>query len=336
MIVTAVFLAASFGYAGAEIREGSVVLNPQIGGYVFEGNQNIGNDATYGLGLGYNFTEHWGIEGNFNFVDTESVSPSGDVKAYIYRLDGLYHLMPGQKLVPYAAFGAGVININGDVDDEGTEALLNYGAGIKYFLTDNIALRGDVRHIITGDPDNNLVYTVGLTFQFGGKEKMEAMPAAAPSLVVSEEKPVVPEAKPPVPAPLPEEPVVEAPPPAKEKVVVLEDVHFEFSKATLTEEAKTVLKKNIEELKENPEVAIRIEGHSCAHGPTDYNLKLSAKRADAVKAFLVREGGIAAERMTIIAYGESRLAMPEVPTPRNKESVEARTNRRVHFEVIVH
>ena len=145
-------------------------------------------------------------------------------------------------------------------------------------------------------------------------------------------KPVV-EAKPepkPEPAPVPP-----PPPPAAEPVkIVLEDIHFDFDKATLTEAAKEILARDIATLKENPGVNVQIEGHTCAHGTEDYNMALGERRANAVKEYL-SNNGIAAERMTTISYGETRLAMPEIPTPKNKESKEAKTNRRVHFEVIV-
>jgi outer membrane protein OmpA-like peptidoglycan-associated protein len=61
-------------------------------------------------------------------------------------------------------------------------------------------------------------------------------------------------------------------------------------------------------------------------------MALSERRSNAVKEYLVNDG-ISADRLSTIAYGETRLAMPENPTPDNKESTEAKANRRVHFEV---
>jgi outer membrane protein OmpA-like peptidoglycan-associated protein len=125
------------------------------------------------------------------------------------------------------------------------------------------------------------------------------------------------------------------PPPAAEPVkIILEDIHFDFDKATLTKVATGILDSNIKTLKENPGVNVQIEGHTCAHGSEDYNMALAERRANAVKEYLSKQG-IGTGRMTTISYGESRLAMPEVPTPKNKESKEAKANRRVHFEVIV-
>jgi outer membrane protein OmpA-like peptidoglycan-associated protein len=148
-------------------------------------------------------------------------------------------------------------------------------------------------------------------------------------------KPVV-EVKPePKPEPAPEPPPPPPPPPAAEPVkIVLEDIHFDFDKATLTNVATGILDSNIQTLKENPGVEVQIEGHTCAHGAEDYNMALGERRANAVKEYLVNQG-IAADRMSTISYGETRLAMPEIPTPKNKESKEAKANRRVHFEVIV-
>jgi len=115
---------------------------------------------------------------------------------------------------------------------------------------------------------------------------------------------------------------------------VLEDVHFDFDKATLTEEAQEILARDVRTIKENAGVKVQIEGHTCAHGKEDYNMALGERRANAVKEYLVKEG-IDASRLSTISYGETRLAKPETPTPKNKNSSEANANRRVHFEVIV-
>ena len=156
--------------------------------------------------------------------------------------------------------------------------------------------------------------------------------ALCPPKAVAEAKP---EPKPaPVPAKPEPTPPPPPPPPAAESVkIVLEDIHFDFDKATLTKAAREILARDIATLKENQGVKVQIEGHTCAHGAEDYNMALGERRANAVKEYLVSQG-IAASRLTTISYGETRLAMSEIPTPKNKESKEAKTNRRVHFEVM--
>jgi OOP family OmpA-OmpF porin len=85
--------------------------------------------------------------------------------------------MPESSLVPYIAGGLGGVTLDPDHHGSNTDFLLNYGVGLKYFLNDSLALRGDLRHIYAfGDPENNFVYSAGITYQFGGPGKI---PAAA-------------------------------------------------------------------------------------------------------------------------------------------------------------
>jgi OmpA-OmpF porin, OOP family len=160
------------GNVMAENRPCAFTVSPLIGGYVFEGDQDLENSASYGIGIGYNFDQHWGLEGVFNFVDTESEISDKNVNAFLYRLDALYHFNPDHRLVPYLAAGIGGITLDPDVEKNDTDFLMNYGGGLKYFITDSTILRGDVRHIMTLDETHhNLAYSAGLTFLFGGGEE---------------------------------------------------------------------------------------------------------------------------------------------------------------------
>lgn len=123
---------------------------------------------------------------------------------------------------------------------------------------------------------------------------------------------------------------------AEPEVVVLsfEDIHFDFDQSTLKPEAKTILKRNIELLKENPRTQIRIAGYTSAAGTEEYNQKLSERRADSVRAYLVEEGVIGPDRLTMIGYGETRPAIDE-PRPDELHSIAAKANIRVLFEITV-
>lgn len=297
----------------AEIREGSVEIDP-FAGYYFPSSE-AEDHGLYGLRVGYNLTGNWGVEGSFDhFVD----------RAEMYHADVLYHFNPKTNFNPFVVGGIGNAFMR-----EGTHNAFmgDIGLGFKYFLSDTVGLRFDARGAFSDF--SSLVTTAGLTFQLGGK-----VPTAAPAPPAPAPTPLPEPSPTPMPTPAPE--AVPAPPaatPAPVKVI-LEDIHFDFNRATLTHAAQEILDKNIDMINENPGIEVQIEGHACAHGPDDYNLALSERRANAVKEYLIK-GGISADRLTTIAYGETRLAMPEIPTPYNKESVEARTNRRVHFEVIV-
>jgi outer membrane protein OmpA-like peptidoglycan-associated protein len=123
---------------------------------------------------------------------------------------------------------------------------------------------------------------------------------------------------------------------AEEKVVVLafEDVHFDFDKSTLKPEAKKLLKRNIQLLKDNPKTKVRIAGYTSASGTEAYNQALSERRAKAVRDYLISEGIITRDRLSTIGYGETDPAMYEA-APKEIYSKAAKANMRALFEIIV-
>ena len=134
--------------------------------------------------------------------------------------------------------------------------------------------------------------------------------------------------------PIVEEQVVAAA--AEPKIIVLafEDVHFDFDKSTLTPEAQTILKRNIQLLKDNPKAKVRIAGYTSASGTDAYNQALSERRAKAVQEYLINEGVITPDRLSTIGYGEANPAMYEA-APKELYSKAAKANMRVLFEIIV-
>jgi outer membrane protein OmpA-like peptidoglycan-associated protein len=123
-------------------------------------------------------------------------------------------------------------------------------------------------------------------------------------------------------------------PKAEVKFILLEDEHFDFDKSTLTKEGEGILERNIQVMKENPGIKVRIAGYASASGTEDYNQKLSERRAKTVQDYLIKEGGIAPGRLTTIGYGETRPATYE-PIPSDINSKAAKSNMRVLFEIIV-
>jgi peptidoglycan-associated lipoprotein len=105
---------------------------------------------------------------------------------------------------------------------------------------------------------------------------------------------------------------------------VLKDVRFAFDSSDLDREARDILAANAEWLKENPRARTEIEGHCDERGTIEYNLALGARRAKAVKDYLVTLG-IAADRLSTISYGE------ELPLCREATDACYARNRRVHF-----
>jgi len=122
-------------------------------------------------------------------------------------------------------------------------------------------------------------------------------------------------------------------PKADEKVVVFGDTHFDYDKSTLSPEAKTLLDMDVQSLKENPKINVRMAGYTSAEGTEDINQKLSEQRANTVRDYLIAKG-IAPERITVIGYGRTKPALYEV-APGDINTKEATANMRVLFEVVV-
>lgn len=118
-----------------------------------------------------------------------------------------------------------------------------------------------------------------------------------------------------------------------EEIVVFGDTHFDFDKSTLTNEAKALLDNDIQVLKDNPKVHVRMAGYTSAKGSEEVNQKLSEERANSVREYLLAKG-IKAERVTVIGYGRTKPALYEV-SPGDINSPEAISNMRVLFEIVV-
>jgi OOP family OmpA-OmpF porin len=149
---------------------------------------------------------------------------------------------------------------------------------------------------------------------------------------------VKPPPPPPAPAPAPA-PVVAPPPPAppappaapkapvSEKVTYAADAFFDFNKAVLKPEAKAKLDDLVSKTKGvNLEVIIAV-GHTDSVGSDAYNQKLSIKRSEAVKTYIVSKG-IEKNRVYTEGKGEKQ------PVADNKTAEGRAKNRRVEIEVV--
>jgi OOP family OmpA-OmpF porin len=137
--------------------------------------------------------------------------------------------------------------------------------------------------------------------------------AAFVEKVFLEKAPAKPVAKP-APMPLPQPKIS----------WILSGVNFDLNKAVVRPDAKETLQSDIKILKENPQIRVEVQGHTCDLGDANYNRSLSDKRANAIKDYLVSQG-VAADRLTARGYGEDR--------PRFPNDVEANRakNRRVEL-----
>jgi peptidoglycan-associated lipoprotein len=105
----------------------------------------------------------------------------------------------------------------------------------------------------------------------------------------------------------------------------LEDVYFDFDKWELTDQAKQTLAAQAEQLKQNPDAAITIEGYADERGSTEYNRILGEKRALEVRRFLTDLG--VSNPITVISFGKDK------PVCTEQDEACFIKNRRAHLVV---
>ncbi len=106
------------------------------------------------------------------------------------------------------------------------------------------------------------------------------------------------------------------------------DLLFDYNQINLRSEALASLEKLGTLIRRNPQATFIIEGHTDSFGPEDYNLTLSSRRADTVKAWLVSVMKIPKDRIVARGFGKSRLIAPASGTIEEQQ-----INRRVEIVI---
>ena len=391
--------------ASAGNQKGTFSISPTIGGITFDGTQHLQTSPIFGGRLGYNFTKALGFEMLFNYAKTESTRSSNKLNLYNYGGELLYHFMPDNKFVPYVAAGYSGINLKGTSSFATTEDAKGaplYGIGAKYFVTDDVAWRVDVRHLMYEYDElfHSVVYTVGLYIPFGGAPAVAklAEPPPPPAPVA---KPVAPT---PPPAPMaklvanpasvtkgqpstltwssqhatscdlqpgigavetkgsmtvtPDDSTtysvtckgdggaarssaivsVTALPPPPPKVSAAAErfcnkpallmINFDTDKWDIKPRYHNELKTVGDFLKEFPKAKGHIDGHTDSTHTSAHNQTLSERRANSVKNYIIKNFGIAPERVGSRGYGEDR------PVTTNKTKEGRAKNRRIEANFV--
>lgn len=108
----------------------------------------------------------------------------------------------------------------------------------------------------------------------------------------------------------------------------LDRIHFGYDDATLTSEARDILKNNAAYLNKNKNIAVVIEGHCDKRGTNEYNIALGQRRAMSVKNYLI-DLGILDARISVISKGE------EEPVEETDSETAYSQNRRGEFRIQV-
>jgi len=332
--VLALAAGAVLAYAGTNHE-----ITAVVGGVHPFTDSELKNHLTYGLriGLALDAVIFDQIEGGYDYshdVEYKKTSYSS-YDAYINRiyLNVLKELPLGSKTKLYALAGIGYEDItNNDLPGEDDYAFGQYGVGIKQYLNNYVALRGEVRHAIRFDSGHRdyLFYTLGVSVKFGPKE--EPVVVAKPA----EDKVVVVVVAPEEPAPVVEAQKVEPVETINEKdiqgtvvktiVLTNKSLGFEFDSAVVDIAGDAILENVAADIKANQDVNIKvlIAGHTDSIGSDAYNFALSQRRAQSVKDKLLAKG-VPSDRLFTKGYGEER------PIATNQTAEGRAANRRVEI-----
>ena len=116
--------------------------------------------------------------------------------------------------------------------------------------------------------------------------------------------------------------------------IVVENIYYDFDKATLTEASKITIDTTIYEiLVENPDINNELSSYTDSEGTDEYNEDLSQRRAESVVNYLIQKG-IPKKRLTPKGYGESKPRLPNKNSDGSDNPEGRAKNRRTEFKVI--
>lgn len=302
-------------------EEGEWYVAPSIA-YTDDDGDRLIDDAFSGVQFqaGREMSEHLWLEGLLGYHDIDGF-PGQEHLELGFNVIG--NFLPDSLFSPYVIGGIGYLRADVGTPDFGgsppagstaNNATATGGLGLKIRFGDSPwSLRAEWRARHAFDSDNSLtdqIGTLGIQYNFGGR-------SAAPMVAASEPEPdtgagVVAAA----PADSDGDGVADdrdrcPGTPAGIKVdangceiVSLKNVYFGFDSAVLLATAKRNLDDSAAALLRNPGLQVEIAGYADASGPESYNMKLSERRAEAVRSYL-EQAGVDAQRMTTRGYGES-------------------------------
>src|SRR5574344_1121237 len=306
-------------------------ITPLIGGALGEGNHSLErNYANAGLALGFNQSEdslidqfELGFLRTVQDVDGKNAVRNQDTS--ITRVFGNlvkdYGLTTDLSL--YALAGLGVEFFDNELTKHQKDGLFgNYGGGLKYQLTDAMALKFDLRHLISAqNGDSTLLYNFGLAIPFGEKAAKVA-PVVAPVAAKAAPKDsdgdgVIDE-------------LDKCPDTMRGSKVdtvgcmtlVNLNINFDTAKADIKDSYNSRIAEFAKVMNTDKNLKANIEAHTDSVGSVPYNQKLSERRAaSAVKA--LTDLGVEKSRLKAVGYGKTR------PIASNETAEGRAENRRV-------
>ena len=344
----------ALGQSRARIDEERITATLQGAGLTTTGMTRDNTGAGFKLFGGYQFNRNFAVEagyfnlGKFSFLSTTQPAGSlnGEIKLQGLNLDLVGTLPVTGGLSVIGRVGAQVSSARDKFSGTGAVNVLNpnpskrsasykLGAGLQYEVSPSFLVRAEgeryrINDAVGNRGDINLM-SVSLVFPFGRAPQPAPRMAAAPVYVEPPPPPPPPVVAPPPPPP----PIVRAP--ERRRVSFSADSLFTFDKSDVRPEGREALDRFAKELIGTQFEVVNVEGHTDRLGTPTYNQKLSVRRAEAVKAYLVSTG-LNASKVTAVGKGETTAVTKPGDCQGNKATRKLiaclQPDRRVDVEVV--
>jgi OmpA-OmpF porin, OOP family len=154
ILACASFISLTSSTTFAETKANSITFTLGGGYYYFATKRDMDNTGIGFGGLGYNFTNHWGVEailGGLNTHFKDSVNDDRSINGTLFSFDGVYHFSPfyRETFEPYLMAGVGVLGLNPNRNEANNEGNINAAAGLNLFIDKIIAFRVEARDFYT-------------------------------------------------------------------------------------------------------------------------------------------------------------------------------------------
>ena len=345
------YVGAGVGRTQSKLDNGRLARELNAPGFVSAAVYGDDHDTAYKAFGGYQFFRYFALEGSYfdlgKFSFSAPAQPSGglrgDLRVRGFGLDAVGKLPITGRLAAYAKIGETYAQTRDEFSGTGGDVVSNpsprvwranpkVGAGLQYMITPHLGVRGEWERyrISDGVNDHGNVDGVfmGLVYAMGRDRPAAPMPVAAytaPPAAI--EQPRAPE------------PEVVAPPPrpaAPRRVSFSADTLFSFDSAVVRPAGTEQLDRFAAELKDMRFERVRVLGYADRIGSAQYNQRLSERRAQSVKDYLVSAGAVDAAKVVAEGKGSSDpvTAIGQCGTRRSKETIAClQPDRRVDVEV---
>ena len=316
-------------------------VTPEIGGISPDYRRSLEDQNwLFGLALGREINRYFNLELNTEGARLHDRHAAGHLYTYNTTLDGLAILNRDGLVAPYLRLGVGVLRNTPSNGPNQTHFGTDAGIGTYLNLwrsadqTMAFSLRPEVK-VLWDEPGreqhlHDYIATLGFQFSFGGHPVAASAPPPPPP---------PPAAPPPPPPPAvtqaapPEAAKPAAPPPARaikippKGSVTLTGVTFALDSANLTDSSRPVLDGVATGLKQHPLLKVELQGYTDSTGSVAYNMRLSRRRAQSVRQYLIGDG-VDPSQLRARGYG------PHDPVASNRTAEGRALNRRVVLEVL--